>query len=392
MTPCFAVWHTARTKEYRSRVLFEKGRMMAPEIIVAIVGASTTLIAAVARAVVSVRASRSKKKKRATGLASIETQMRARGSSGVRSDAAACIAADACACVIDAVRHARRGILVEDEAMARLRVHALGEIDEHVLVAVKHLAQEYARMLDAVRAHRTLVLIHTLPMLERSIRLEVLARVAERGVRYAGLTLHSAEHNRRAEELTGFVDVMRRLGVSVGVCVVEHRPGGAFVLYTNERAPLESGSTLRCSFDSCYEDDNAIAEGIVAQWTSNEHASEIAEFRLKHARTVLVMLRAEPREFTAATVDDATTELARLIHAVYENEHTLIVRCDDSSRVTGIVCSGPRAARVARGVTGDRLGDVLDSKSGTWRGEACTSSSYTWGAVTFVLVTLVSRS
>ena len=122
MTPCFAVWHTARTKEYRSRVLFEKGRMMAPEIIVAIVGASTTLIAAVARAVVSVRASRSKKKKRATGLASIETQMRARGSSGVRSDAAACIAADACVCVIEAVRHARQGVLVEDEATARLRV------------------------------------------------------------------------------------------------------------------------------------------------------------------------------------------------------------------------------------------------------------------------------
>jgi hypothetical protein len=106
---------------------------------------------------------------------------------------------------------------------------------------------------------------------------------------------------------------------------------------------------------------------------------------------VLVLLRAEPREFTAAAVDEATTELARLIHAVYENEHTLIVRCDESSRVTGIVCSGPRAARVARGVTGEKLDAVLDAEAGLWRGEACTSSLYAWGAATFVLVTLVVK-
>jgi hypothetical protein len=363
--------------------------MMTPEIIVAIIGASTTLVAAVARAVGSVRAHRSKKRIVA-GLASLETQMRARGSGGHdRTDAASCIAADACVCVIDAARRGAHGIV--EEASARIRMHALGELDEHVLGVVKKRVEEYARAVHALHAHGKAVVIHTLPMLERAIRLEVVACVAEHGVRYAGLTMHSAEHNRRAEELAGFVDVMRRLGVSVGVCVVEHRQNGAFVLYTDERALLDSGAAMRCAFDERHEDDNAIAEGIVAQWTSNERAAEIAEFRLKRGPTVLVLLRAEPREFTAAAVDEATTELARLIHAVYENEHTLIVRCDESSRVTGIVCSGPRAARVARGVTGEKLDAVLDVEAGLWRGEACTSSLYAWGAATFVLVTLVVK-
>ena len=363
--------------------------MMTPEIIVAIIGASTTLVAAVARAVGSVRAHRSKKRIVA-GLASLETQMRARGSAGhARSDAASCIAADACVCVIDAARRGAHGIV--EEASARIRMHALGELDEHVLSVVKQRVEEYARAVHAMHAHGKSVVIHTLPMLERTIRLEVAACVAEHGVRYAGLTMHSAEHNRRAEELAGFVDVMRRLGVSVGVCVVEHRSSGAFVLYTDERALLDSGAAMRCAFDERHEDDNAIAEGIVAQWTSNERAAEIAEFRLKRGPTVLVLLRAEPREFTAAAVDEATTELARLIHAVYENEHTLIVRCDESSRVTGIVCSGPRAARVARGVTGEKLEAVLDAEAGLWRGHSCTSSLYAWGAATFVLVTLAVK-
>jgi hypothetical protein len=34
---------------------------------------------------------------------------------------------------------------------------------------------------------------------------------------------------------------------------------------------------------------------------------------------------------------------------------------------------------------------VLDAEAGLWRGEACTSSLYAWGAATFVLVTLVKQ-
>jgi hypothetical protein len=359
--------------------------MLAPEIIVSIIGATATVLAAGARGIASLRARKGRRKRSAAMLA-LEMEMRARGSGGhARTDVAACIAADACACVIEAVR-CRRAPLAED-ALARIRTHALGEIEGPILSVISQRVEEYARALEAVGPRSA---VHTLPLLERLVRLEVLARVGERGVRYAGLTLFSAEHNRRAGELAGFVDVMRRLGVAVGVCVVEHRAGGAFVVYADERAPLELGATLRASFDS-EEDENAIAEGIVAQWTSNERAAEIAEFRLKRGRTVLVMLRGEPREFMAATVDSATTELALLIHAVYENEHTMIVRCDEAARVTGVVCSGPRAARAARGATGDGLSAALDSDAGTWRGEPCTSCTYKWGVVTFVVVTLAQH-
>lgn len=366
--------------------------MVTPEIIVAIIGASTTVIAAIARAVISVRARRGKKRTTA-GMHALETQLRARGSGGhQRRDVAGCIAADACLCVLDAVRHG--GSRIAEEALARIRMHALGEVDAKILEVVTQRVEEYARALQAVGTSRASgavgrsVAIHTIHILERLLRMEVLACVAERGIKYAGLTMYSAEHHRRAEELAGFVDVMRRLGVTVGVCVVEHRPSGAFVVYADERAPVELGVGLRASFDGGHEDENAIAESIVAQWTSNERAAEIAEFRFKRARTVLVLLRAEQREFTAAAVDDATTELARLIHAVYENEHTLIVRCDEAARVTGIVCSGYRAARAARGATGDKLSELLDAQAGLWRGEACTSSRYEWGASIFVLVTL----
>ena len=375
--------------------------MVTPEIIVAIIGASTTVVAAIARAVVAVRARRGKKRTTA-GMHALETQLRSRGSGGhQRRDVAGCIAADACLCVLDAVRHG--GSRVAEDALARIRMHALGEADERVVEVVTQRVEEYARAIQSIGASGPgafgasghcaprSVAIHTIHILERLLRMEVLACVAERGIKYAGLTMYSAEHHRRAEELAGFVDVMRRLGVTVGVCVVEHRASGAFVVYADERAPVELGAGLRASFDEGHEDENAIAESIVAQWTSNERAAEIAEFRLKRARTVLVMLRAEPREFTAAAVDDATTELARLIHSVYENEHTLIVRCDEASRVTGIVCSGPRAARAARGATGDKLGELLDAQAGLWRGEACTSSRYAWGTATFVLVTLTKE-
>ena len=375
--------------------------MVTPEIIVAIIGASTTVVAAIARAVVAVRTRRGKKRTTA-GMHALETQLRSRGSGGhQRRDVAGCIAADACLCVLDAARHGSASHIAED-ALARIRMHALGEADERVVEAVTQRVEEYALGIQSIAVGSgsgpgaagpvsRSVVIHTLGILERLLRMEVLACVAERGIKYAGLTMYSAEHHRRAEELAGFVDVMRRLGVTVGVCVVEHRPSGAFVVYADERAPVELGVGLRASFDEGHEDENAIAESIVAQWTSNERAAEIAEFRLKRARTVLVMLRAEQREFTAAAVDDATTELARLIHAVYENEHTLIVRCDEASRVTGIVCSGPRAARAARGATGDRLRDLLDAQAGLWRGEACTSSRYAWGTATFVLVTLTKE-
>jgi hypothetical protein len=358
--------------------------MLTPEIIVSIIGASTTVIAAAARGIVSIR-SRKQKRKRKAAMLALEMDLRARGSGGhARRDVAACIAADACVCVVEAVR-CKRAPVAED-AIARIRNHALGEVDEPIRTVVARCVDEYASTIDAIGARSAL---HITPLLERVLRLEVGSRVGERGVTYAGLTLHSAEHHRRAEELAGFVDVMRRLGVAVGVCVAEHRPDGAFVVYADERASaaIGVGATLRASF-CADEDENDIADGIVAQWTSNERAAEMAEFRLKRAHAVLVMLRAEPREFTAATVEAATEELARLIHAVYENEHTMIARCDESTRVTGIVCCGARAARAARGATGDRLSAALDVGAGTWRGEPCTSSAYAWGGVTFVLVKL----